>query len=220
MTVAGLLLLEDDEALGEILSEVLSDQWDVTWVVDLASAYECVRDELYDVMVLDRQLPDGDATELIGWMRARADATPVLMLTALGQLDDKVSGLESGANDYLTKPFEFAELTARLHALTRNYSTMGVEMEIGSWVFHPERHSVTSPYTGRIPLSAKESELLELLARNPEKAFSRAQILQAVFSGGEQEGTVDTYVHYLRRKTEHDLIQTVRGVGYILGTPA
>lgn len=215
-----LLYLEDDLRLGEVTRDILSMHWDVTWVVSLAQAKPQLERNMFAVCIFDRMLPDGDATELIAWMRARRDATPVLLLTALGQVSDRVSGLDSGANDYLVKPFDFEELEARLRALTRDYSGKDQGIEIGSWVLYPDHSCLESPYTGRIMLTAKENALMTVLAREPNRVFSREQLLGAVFDHGDSLSTVDTYVHYVRRKADRDLIQTVRGAGYQLGTPA
>ena len=149
-----------------------------------------------------------------------ASSTPLLLLTALGEVHDRVSGLDAGANDYLVKPFDFDELTARLRALIRDYSGIGASIEIGSQSICHHENSITSPYAGRVMLTEKETALLRLLAGEPSRAFTRQHLLSAVFDNGEQLGTVDTYVHYIRRKTDRDLISTVRGVGYRLGTPA
>ncbi len=214
-----LLIVEDDPRLGPIMREVLARDWEVCLAIDLASARELLSRRLFDAAVVDRRLPDGDGTELVTWMRRQADATPVLLLTALGTTADKVGGLDSGANDYLVKPFEFDELNARLRALTRDYTAPRDEIAIGSWSFSPYRRVVESPYTGRIVLTEKESALLAVLVRHPDMAFTRSQLLEAVFDPEDQAGTVDTYVHYLRRKTERGLIETVHGVGYRLGTP-
>lgn len=215
-----LLLVEDDPRLGPLVRDVLAMTWDVDLAVDLARARELVSSRLYSVAVVDRRLPDGDGAELVAWMRQRADATPVLMLTALGQVADKVEGLDAGANDYLVKPFDFEELEARLRALTRDYTGRGEGVPIGSWTLFPRSATIESPYSGRIVLTRAEADLLAVLTEHPDAALTRAQLLAAVFDHGESAGTVDTYVHYIRRKTEPDLIQTVRGVGYRLGTPA
>lgn len=215
-----LLLVEDDGRLGPIIRDVVSMDWSVELVDSLRAARARLDAGMFAVAIVDRGLPDGDGADLVAWMRARGIATPVLMLTALGRLDDKVEGLDAGANDYLVKPFEFEELRARLRALTRDYSGRGRGIDIGSWTFYPENSTIESPYTGRILLTRKESALLHVLASMPDTALTRRQLLDAVFDHGEQEGTVDTYVHYLRRKTDKDLIETVRGIGYRLGTPA
>lgn len=215
-----LLLVEDDPRLGPIMRDVLGRDWDIVLVDDLAAARQQAASALFAVAIVDRRLPDGDGADFIAWLRERGDATPVLVLTALGEVHDKVAGLDAGANDYLVKPFDFAELGARLRALTHDYTRGAEGISIGSWTFFAHNDTIESPYTGRILLTEKESALLAVLAGQPDAAFSRQQLLSAVFDRGEQPGTVDTYVHYLRRKTERDLIETVRGVGYRLGTPA
>ncbi|MBA8992132.1 two-component system response regulator QseB [Curtobacterium pusillum] len=215
-----LLLVEDDPRLGPLVADELGEQWTVTLCVDGESALETAAKEYFDVMVIDRRLPGIDGTTVVANLRQRRVSTPVLMLTALGEVHDRVSGLDAGANDYLVKPFDFDELTARLRALTRDYTGTGATIEIGGWAFHPDDHSITSPYTGRVMLTEKETALLRLLAGEPSRAFTRHHLLSAVFDNGEQLGTVDTYVHYIRRKTDRDLISTIRGIGYRLGTPA
>ncbi|MDN4649864.1 response regulator transcription factor [Curtobacterium sp. PsM8] len=215
-----LLLVEDDPRLGPLVAEVLGEEWDVTLCVDGESALVAAAARYFDAMVIDRRLPGIDGTEVVTTLRQRRISTPVLMLTALGEVRDRVSGLDAGANDYLVKPFDFDELTARLRALTRDYSGTGAGIEIGGWSFHPDDSSITSPYSGRVMLTEKETAMLRLLASEPARAFTRQHLLSAVFAHGEQLGTVDTYVHYIRRKTDRDLISTVRGVGYRLGTPA
>lgn len=216
---AALLIVEDDAKLGPIMRDVLARDWNVTLVCDLASAQETLVNRIFDVAIVDRRLPDGDGIDLIRWLRQRGDATPVLMLTALGEVIDKVNGLDAGANDYLAKPFDFLEVGARLRALTRDYARPSKGRAIGSWTYFAHNDTIESPYTGRILLTEKESALLAVLAAQPDTAFTRQQLLNAVFDRGEQLGTVDTYVHYIRRKTDRDLIETVRGVGYRLGTP-
>jgi two-component system response regulator QseB len=141
----------------------------------------------------------------------------MLILTALGTLQDKVRGLDAGANDYLVKPFEFEELFARLRAIRRIFTAEGPFIRLGAWEFYPESRAVYSPYDGRTILTERESELLRLFAEHPYSTYSREQILREVFAGSEQLSTVDTYVHYIRRKTEPSVITTVRGRGYRLG---
>ncbi len=214
-----LLIVEDDPRLGPIMCDVLNRDWCTTLVTSIAAARESLTKRIYDVAIVDRRLPDGDGIDLVASMRARCDATPVLMLTALGEVLDKINGLDAGANDYLAKPFDFQEVGARLRALTRNYTAQSRGIDIGSWTYFPHNGTVESPYTGRLLLTERESALLGVLASQPGTVFNREQLLDAVFDRGEQLGTVDTYVHYIRRKTERDLIETVRGVGYRLGTP-
>ncbi|MFJ3957497.1 response regulator transcription factor [Arthrobacter sp. NPDC090010] len=215
-----LLLVEDDPRLGPIMQSVLAVDWEVRLCPTAEEAREAALASYFDVMVVDRRLPGMSGEDLVRELRRARISTPVLMLTALGQVHDKVAGLDAGANDYLVKPFEFDELNARLRALTRDYSGRGHGVEIGSWLFFPGDHSIESPYAGRVMLTEAESALLELLASEPERTFSREHLLTAVFAQGESPTTVETYVHYLRRKTDRDLVTTVRGVGYRLGTPA
>jgi DNA-binding response OmpR family regulator len=169
------------------------------------------------VLVIDRRLPSLDGLALVRALRAQRVTTPILVLTALGTVRDKVDGLDVGANDYLVKPFEFDELLARLRAIRRVFTGEGTMIAIGTWEFYPEDRFIHSPYAGRIMLTERESELLKLLAENPQKTFSRHQILRSVFTDNDLPGTVDTYVHYLRRKTDIGAVRTVRGQGYRLG---
>lgn len=211
------LLVEDDARLGPLIEQVLSEAYEVTRVTDGEAGLAVGLGERFDAMVVDRRLPGIDGVTLVGKLRDGRVVAPIIMLTALGALRDRVEGLDAGANDYLVKPFEFDELLARLRALTRTFSGEGRELPVGEWRFYPESRSIYSPYDGRIQLTERESDLLRLLAESPLRTFSRAHILEAVFEADEQPGTVDTYVHYLRRKTDPEIIATVRGEGYRLG---
>ncbi|GAA4170908.1 response regulator transcription factor [Gryllotalpicola koreensis] len=213
-----LLLVEDDERLAPIMLEYLGESYDVTHRADGAEALKTALADEFDVMVVDRRLPGLDGVSLVQGIRRAHIGTPVIMLTALGTVDDRVEGLDAGANDYLVKPFEFAELLARLRALRRSYTSNEASLTVGTWDFFPEDRIIESPYIGPVALTPKETELLTLLAESPQRTFSRAQILQAVFTPTDLPGTVDTYVHYLRRKTEETVVVTVRGRGYRLGT--
>jgi two-component system, OmpR family, response regulator QseB len=218
-TTGRLLVVEDDPRLGPIMERVLGASWDVRLVTSAEDALGIVDERYFDAMVVDRRLPGMDGAELVATLRSRRVSTPMIMLTAAGETRDKISGLDSGANDYMVKPFDFEELEARLRALTRNYATEGEAVPIGEWTFYPESSTVHSPYTGRIGLTEKENALLRMLSAEPTRVFTREQILDVVFSNADQVGTVDTYVHYVRRKTDKEMIQTVRGSGYRIGTP-
>ncbi|WP_416444478.1 response regulator transcription factor [Leucobacter sp. HNU] len=211
-----LLLVEDDPRLGPIMRDVLGADWRVELVDSAEAAFEAVRTTDFDAMVVDRGLPGISGEDFVRELRRQRIATPILLLTALGQLHDRVEGLDAGADDYLVKPFEFEELNARLRAMTRSYDQpLGVE--IGGWFFSPEDRSIESPYSGRIALTETETALLAVLVAEPERTFTREQLLERVFAQGESATTVETYVHYLRRKVDRDLIRTVRGRGYRLG---
>lgn len=211
------LLIEDDPRLGPLIEQVLTEVYEVTRVEDGEAGLAAGLAGDFDALVVDRRLPGLDGAEVVTALRERRVVAPILMLTALGTVRDRVDGLDAGANDYLVKPFEFDELLARLRALTRTFTGEGKEIAVGGWRFHPESRAIYSPYEGRILLTDRESALLRLLAENPLRTFSRRQILEAVFEADEQDGTVDTYVHYVRRKTDPDIISTVRGQGYRLG---
>lgn len=212
-----LLLIEDDERLAPVMVEYLGDAYEVTHRADGDSGLQAALDEEFDVMIVDRRLPGRDGVSVVQGIRRARIGTPIIMLTALGATSDRVEGLDAGANDYLVKPFEFDELLARLRALRRTYRANDASLAIGSWEFFPEDRIIQSPYLGPVALTPKETELLNLLAQNPERTFSRSQILSAVFAPTDLPGTVDTYVHYLRRKTEDSVVLTVRGRGYRLG---
>lgn len=212
-----LLLIEDDPELGPLIGGVLTESYDVELVVDGQTGLDRGIHDDFDVLVIDRRLPRLDGLNVVQALRSHRVTTPILLLTALGTIADKVDGLDAGANDYLVKPFDFDELFARLRALTRAFTAEGPAVDIGEWTFYPDDRSIHSPHIGRILLTPRESDLLRLFATQPDRTFSREQVLSAVFQVGEQPGTVDTYVHYLRRKTDRDIVLTVRGRGYRLG---
>lgn len=213
-----LLLVEDDERLAPIMIDFLGETFEVLHRSNGAEALRTALEEEFDVMIIDRRLPGLDGVGVVQGIRRAGIATPAIMLTALGSVPDRVEGLDAGANDYLTKPFEFDELLARLRALRRAYTANKSSLAVGTWNFFPEDRIITSPYLGPVALTPKEAALLRLLAENPHRTFTRAQILSAVFTLHDLPGTVDTYVHYLRRKTEDGVVVTVRGTGYRLGS--
>lgn len=214
---ARLLYVEDEPDIAEIAVEVLSDDFVVEHAADGEMGLRMALARRHDVIVVDRRLPGMSGVDLIRAIRTARLATPVLMLTALGAVDDRVSGLDAGADDYLVKPFDFAELRARLRALIRGRG-VGDRREIGDWLFTPVAQALYSPAGDRIPLTSAETELLELLTSSPEHVFSREEILDSVFPGGAA-ATVDAYVHYVRRKSTPEIIDTVRVRGYRTGTP-
>ncbi len=178
----------------------------------------------YDLLVLDVMLPRRDGLGVLRELRARRRQLPVLLLTARGGVDDKVAGLDGGADDYLTKPFEFAELLARVRALLRRGTPAPAVLAIADLRLDPATRTVTR--AGRaIELTAREYALLEYFLRNPGRVLSRALIAQHVWGVSFDTFTnvIDVYVNYLRRKVDADfeprLIHTVRGAGYVLRVP-
>lgn len=212
-----LLLVEDDPELGPLMADVLGEDYRVTLVRDGEAGLATATRGDFEAIVLDRRLPGLDGVDVVRRLRRAGIGTPVLMLTALGAVADRVEGLDAGADDYLIKPFDFAELAARLRSLRRVHGEEEAVVFIGEWEFRPASRLINSPYEGRKVLTETESHLLSLLAQHPDETLTRERILREVFPVGDSVGTVDTYVHYIRRKTERDIITTVRGRGYRLG---
>jgi DNA-binding response OmpR family regulator len=222
--MAHILLVEDEQRLARLCKRVLEDEGHV---VDLAETGEEALSlgvaEGFDAIVLDIMLPDVNGFEVCRRLRKQGVQTPVLMLTARGALEDRVQGLDSGADDYLTKPFEFAELLARIRALTRRAPaiTSGGSLQASDLVMDLARHEVRrGGHT--IDLSTREYALLEYFLRHPNQVLTRAQILDNVWGYDSDAGSsvIEIYVHYLRNKIDRagkpSLLRTVRGVGYAL----
>lgn len=214
-----LLYVEDEAEIAQIVCEVLGEDYVVDHVATGEEALTLALRARYDVMLVDRRLPGMSGAEFIRSVRTAHIDTPAMLLTALGSVEDRVSGLDLGADDYLVKPFDFAELKARLRALRRGRGATADRREIGDWIYTPRNQALYSPSEYRVPLTAMENDLLELLSSNPEHIYSREEILATVFSGSSSTATVDTYVHYVRRKTVPEMIDTVRSRGYRIGDP-
>jgi len=217
------LLVEDEARLAEMIRRVLSAERHVVDVApDGVSAVALADRSEYDVIVLDRMLPDIEGTAVLRLLRAKGDTTPVLMLTALGAIEERVEGLDAGADDYLAKPFAFAELLARIRALGRRpVAPADNRLTAGDLELDELRH-VARVGDRSVDLSAREFALLGYLIRHAGQVVTRHQILDAVW-GAEPDvysNVVDLYVHYLRRKLGEleraDMLKTVRGVGYTL----
>lgn len=214
---ARLLYVEDDAEIAAMTLEVLSEGYEVVHESDGLVGRDRALRERFDVILLDRRLPHRDGAEIVRDLRTAHITTPVLLLTALGSVADRVDGLDAGANDYLLKPFDFDELLARLRALRRGFRAEGRRRGVADWTYLPDTAVVYGPSGARVALTATENAVLDLLSSSPDHVFSREEIARAVFSSPDAVTTVDTYVHYLRRKTETDLVETVRGRGYRAG---
>ncbi len=217
------LVVEDEVKIARAIDRVLTaERYSTDVAEDGVGALALAAEHDYDVILLDRMLPDLDGIEVVRLLRSRGIGTPVLMLTALGGLDHRVEGLDSGADDYLAKPFAFNELLARIRALARRSPARPSETLVaGDLVLDPTRITV-SVGDHREDLSAREFALLTYLVRHEGTVVTRQQILDAVW-GAEPDvysNVVDLYVHYLRRKLDvlgrRDALRTVRGVGYSL----
>ncbi len=218
-----ILLAEDERDLNRIITEKLtSEGYSVDSCFNGRDALDILSYTEYDGIVLDIMMPGADGFQVLSSLRNRGKTTPVLFLTARDSVSDKVRGLDSGANDYLVKPFSFEELMARIRAMTRTAHGMTTsELSIADLVMDCAAKRVTR--AGKeINLSAKEYALLEYLMHNPGVVLSRTKIEDHIWNYDYEGGTnvVDVYISYLRRKIDSDhnikLIHTVRGRGYIL----
>lgn len=212
-----ILLVEDDALLGDALQVGLRQaDHAVDWVRDGVSAETALMTEDYAAVVLDLGLPRRDGLEVLRQLRAKQKTLPVLILTARDTVDDRIRGLDAGADDYLVKPFDLGELTARLRALLRRAGGQPAPVLAAAGItLDPSTRHVACG--GReVELSAKEYALLHALMQQPGRALSRAQLEQHLYAWGDEIGsnTVEVYIHHLRRKLGADAIRTLRGVGY------
>jgi len=217
------LVVEDEAKLADVLARGLREEGYATDVTGRGEeALWMAKAAPYDAILLDVMLPGADGFEVCRRLRDSGVWSPVLMLTARDAVDDRVSGLDAGADDYLAKPFSFEELLARIRALVRRApSERPVVLEAGDLRLDPAAHRV---WRGQVELelSAKEFALLELLVRRPGKVFTRSELLDGAWDMDfeRRSNVVDVYVRYLREKIDRpfgrDSIETVRGVGYRL----
>ncbi|MGV1008282.1 MAG: response regulator transcription factor [Dermatophilaceae bacterium] len=212
-----LLLVEDDRDLSGLLERLLTAQgYAVTIARDGQQGLHRGLVEQWDVLVVDRGLPGIEGIDLVARLRQRGVTAPVLVLTARDTVADRVEGLDAGAQDYLGKPFDVEELAARLRALLRPRHVDDAPLPLGRGELRLSESQAVVDGRG-IGLSAREAQLLALLARNPRRVFTREDLLDLVFEGAGTPGAVDTYVHYLRRKLGRAAVETVHGIGYRLG---
>jgi two-component system response regulator MprA len=230
---ARILVVDDEPAVQNALYRALTlEHYDVTRAFDGHEALECLGAAPYEAVILDIAMPRIDGLEVCRRLREGGDGTPVLMLTARGDVDDRVAGLDAGADDYLVKPFDVGELQARLRALLRRTGSDGSEgaegdpdaLSFAEIRLDGDRHGAL---VGErfAELTRTEYQLLELLMRNPRRVLSRSVIYDRVwgYDFGPASNALRVYIGYLRRKLEEigarPLIHTVRGVGYVLREP-
>ena len=214
-----LLLVEDDRLLGEGVRVGLGQAgFAVAWAHDGEEALAALASEPFDAVVLDLGLPRLSGLEVLRQLRAKKLAVPVLILTAQDSLSDRVAGLDAGADDYLGKPFQLAELQARLRALLRRAKGQPQPtLTHGRVTLDPAGRTATLD-GAPVELSARELTVLHELLANEGRVLSRAQLEEKLYGWGEEveSNAVEVYVHHLRKKLYPALIQTVRGVGYLV----
>jgi two-component system OmpR family response regulator len=213
------LIVEDERKLAELVARGLREEGHATDVVETGeAAVQLAQSTRFDVIVLDVMLPGLDGFSVCRRIREKNVWTPVLMLTAREAVEDRVAGLDAGADDYLAKPFSFDELLARLRALARRAPIeRPTLLEVGALRLEPAAHRAWNGDV-ELDLSAKEFALLEMFMRNPGAVLSRDQLIDAAWdlSFERRSNVIDVYIRYLRGKVGREAIETVRGVGYRL----
>ncbi|OEJ67725.1 response regulator [Magnetovibrio blakemorei] len=214
-----ILLAEDNILLGKGIEAGLAQAgFAIDWVYNGEDIHHAVTTVPYDAIILDLGLPKIDGMTALRQLRATGNGTPVLILTARDSLDDRVDGLDAGSDDYMVKPFELAELQARLRALVRR--SKGITetvLQHGPITLTPSSRKV---FNGDIQVSLSDREFMTLqeLMLNAGKVLSKTQLEDKIYGWGEEieSNTIEVYIHYLRKKLYPELIQTVRGVGYVI----
>lgn len=214
-----ILIVEDDALLGDAIQAGLKQSgYAVDWVRDGALADQVLATEPFDAVVLDIGLPRLSGLEVLRRLRSRKATLPVLLLTARDTVDDRIQGLDCGADDYLVKPFDMGELAARLRALVRRASgNTAPLLHVRDVELDPAAHRAS--YHGKpVDLSATEFALLHALMLGAGRVLSRAQLEEKLYAWGEEveSNAIEVHIHHLRRKISPTLIETIRGVGYLI----
>ncbi|WP_375739268.1 response regulator [Pseudomonas boanensis] len=214
-----LLLVEDDNALGAgVRAGLRQEGYTIDWLTDGVSALHALLNENFDLAVLDLGLPRLDGVQVLRQLRASGSNLPVLILTARDATDDRIIGLDAGADDYLVKPFDLNELKARLRALLRRSAGRPqLLIEHAGVTLDPSSQQVT--YDGQpIQLTPKEYVLLHELLSQPGKVLTRERLVQSLYGWDEEaeSNTLEVHIHHLRKKLFSELIRTVRGIGYVV----
>ena len=216
-----LLLVEDDLALGRALLKLLQGHYRVDWVRTLRDARTHFAAAEVDLVLLDLGLPDGDGLAWLQQLRSTEQPVPVLILSARDQLDDRIQGLDTGADDYLVKPFEPDELLARIRVLLRRRAgRAGAVIRVGDLCFYPDRRQFLLA-DQPLELPPKELQLLTVLIMAAGKVVSRERLTQQLYGldNGADSNTLEVHIHALRRQLGKERIQTLRGQGYRLVAP-
>jgi two-component system, OmpR family, response regulator QseB len=213
------LLVEDDRMIAQGLQTALrQDGYAVDWMADGRAAAAALHAAHFDLVLLDLGLPERDGLEVLRELRRRDDATPVIIVTARDDIQDRIAGLDAGADDYIVKPFDLDEVAARMRSVLRRASGRGdPSIRVGELSLNPATHAVER---GGLPvqLSAHEYAVLEALLQRPGAILSRAQLEDRLYGWDAQveSNAIEVYIHSLRRKLGSDAIRTLRGVGYFV----
>lgn len=221
-----ILLVEDDMNLCTSLAYQLTQEHIETDTCgDGEEALYYIEQNIYDLIVLDRMLPSMDGITILQNMRKEKYMTPVIMLTSLGELSDKITGLDAGADDYLVKPFAFAELMARIRSITRRpfiWNSNSEELHFSDVCYKTNEKTLAGPTGVVCTLSKRESNLMEFFIRNHNQVLPRNTLLSKVWGieSDIEEGNLDNYIHFLRRRLKTvqstTVLRTVRGIGYCM----
>ena len=213
------LLIEDEQWLGQaVRDQIEKDGHPTDFVANLADARRHLSAATYDLILLDLLLPDGRGLDFLRELRASGSNVPVIILTALDQVSNRIAGLNAGADDYLVKPFDLSELSARVSAVARRYAgNPNPLVNLGDLRIDTAGHSVMRGET-RVDLTASEWALLEALIQHPGMIVSRARLEERLYSFNEEVGsnTIEVHMSRLRKKLGADVIETLRGLGYRL----
>lgn len=213
-----ILLVEDDLSLGEGMSVALKREgFTIDWLTDGVQAMQALASESFDLVVLDLGLPRMDGMQVLQRVREQRIDIPVLVLTARDSIEDRVNGLDAGADDYVVKPFDLVEIIARIRAIVRRSKGRAVSTIVhGDITIEPDSMRVL--YAGKpVTLTRKEFVLLSELVSRPSHVFTRDALVQALYGWGEEveSNALEVHIHHLRKKFYSTLIRTVRGVGYV-----
>jgi two-component system OmpR family response regulator len=201
-----------------VREQIADDGHAVDWVQRLDHAETSVRTTAYDLILLDLMLPDGRGLDFLRKQRSAGDVTPVIILTAQDQISERIAGLNAGADDYLVKPFDLFELSARVAAVARRYSgNPNPQLKVGELVIDMTARTVQRVGT-LVDLTAREWALLEAFIQRPSALLSKSQLEERLYAFGAEieSNTIEVYISRLRKKLGRDLIETVRGMGYRL----
>jgi len=216
-----ILLLEDAEGLGEVIHDQITDEGHaVDWVQSISHAQASLRTTRYDLILLDLILPDGSGIDLLKKIRHAGETVPVIILTAKDQISDRINGLNAGADDYLVKPFDLSELSARIAAVSRRYAgNPNPIINIGTLEVDLTKH-IISREGAAINLTAREWALLEAFIQRPGILLSKSQLEDHLYAFGAEveSNTIEVYISRLRKKLGKDQLETVRGLGYRMGS--